>query len=701
MNNTQKHFKHKALGMVRGPGTAHSDSVHNVSLSAGEAVLPAETVQKSGGAMAIQKLIRQTTGKQPKRTLHDGGKYADGFVQKPTYPVGNMTPQQPVLQPIIEAGQAAGRLPPPAPTPVGVTAAALPPTGIPNNGAHIAPLPLENPAAAAPAKIATPAAAIAPEMVTPSVGPKPPSLLSVEGLKSAPGRAWEAAKGMLPGGETSAPAAEAAPKLSAMDRAAAMAAKPVDLVADMKAAGTAAIDSVKPAAKMGGNMLAGAMNVLNSPVARVGGGVLGAVQGVRDLNNDRTLRGVGQFGVDLAGMSHPIISAADAGARVATHALGANINGNAMGAGQVIDDAFAGENSQIANAKAARANDGQNHPWLNMPWEEGGLFNKLAQKPVAAAAAPGVAASDAVMPKPTGVGYGQTPIPTQPAVDLTQPHEASLGVGAQLVAGPATPSVSSSRDKNGNLVITNTPGFAERAQAKPAEGTPEKPETAPQTLKRLQAENAHATKHGNLDDRIAAAANLGTFLRQDAHQVQREASANTLAANQARLGWEQSQAAAEKADKHFDKIYTKPGKPGEADIADTTRNLAFKNYVESSLASLNKPKYSQLSPVDQLAVLSQYKPMFETSQAASSGGIKLDTPGASDINATEPTWGQVLSPERGTATLGNKLWGWKLNGDNRWVQVGGNQKRMHELTDDGGMINRERETMIKQRAGLK
>lgn len=37
------------------------------------------------------------------------------------------------------------------------------------------------------------------------------------------------------------------------------------------------------------------------------------------------------------------------------------------------------------------------------------------------------------------------------------PHGASPGIGAQLVAGPATTSVSSSRDANGNLVFTNAP----------------------------------------------------------------------------------------------------------------------------------------------------------------------------------------------------------------------------------------------------
>ena len=37
------------------------------------------------------------------------------------------------------------------------------------------------------------------------------------------------------------------------------------------------------------------------------------------------------------------------------------------------------------------------------------------------------------------------------------PHAASPGIGAQLEAGPATTAVSSSRDANGNLVLTNAP----------------------------------------------------------------------------------------------------------------------------------------------------------------------------------------------------------------------------------------------------
>ena len=48
---------------------------------------------------------------------------------------------------------------------------------------------------------------------------------------------------------------------------------------------------------------------------------------------------------------------------------------------------------------------------------------------------------------------------SMPVVDgaWAAPHGASPGIGAQLVAGPATTAVSSSRDANGNLVLTNAP----------------------------------------------------------------------------------------------------------------------------------------------------------------------------------------------------------------------------------------------------
>lgn len=48
---------------------------------------------------------------------------------------------------------------------------------------------------------------------------------------------------------------------------------------------------------------------------------------------------------------------------------------------------------------------------------------------------------------------------SMPVVDgaWAAPHGASPGIGAQLEAGPATTAVSSSRDANGNLVLTNAP----------------------------------------------------------------------------------------------------------------------------------------------------------------------------------------------------------------------------------------------------
>lgn len=64
-------------GIVRGPGTATSDSIP-ARLSDGEAVLPAATVE-AVGATNIARLIEQTNGEAPRKSLRSGGKYALGL----------------------------------------------------------------------------------------------------------------------------------------------------------------------------------------------------------------------------------------------------------------------------------------------------------------------------------------------------------------------------------------------------------------------------------------------------------------------------------------------------------------------------------------------------------------------------------------------------------------------------------------------
>ncbi len=113
----------------------------------------------------------------------------------------------------------------------------------------------------------------------------------------------------------------------------------------------------------------------------------------------------------------------------------------------------------------------------------GGLALAPALQPTATQA--DVRKSDNAMANPAMPNFGAVPAPTQfapvatgasqsqvrasdniiaantpaPVVDgaWAPPHAASPGIGAQLVAGPATTSVSSSRDANGNLVLTNAP----------------------------------------------------------------------------------------------------------------------------------------------------------------------------------------------------------------------------------------------------
>lgn len=64
---------------LEGPGTGKSDSIHGVSLSRGEAVLPAKTVQ-AVGVGNLARLIQDTNDGIPPKGLRAGGKYSGGTI---------------------------------------------------------------------------------------------------------------------------------------------------------------------------------------------------------------------------------------------------------------------------------------------------------------------------------------------------------------------------------------------------------------------------------------------------------------------------------------------------------------------------------------------------------------------------------------------------------------------------------------------
>lgn len=219
-------------------------------------------------------------------------------------------------------------------------------------------------------------------------------------------------------------------------------------------------DLVDDAARLGGAAGRGASTIGNAAVDLlnnkwVGGAakVLGVGQAIRDQYNDPTIRGTAQLGTDLVSTVHPVIAAADLGARGATKLLGANVNGNAMGAGQVIHDAFQGENSQIANIKAARSMDGKNHPFLNMPWQEGGLFNRIQERPVAPVIPAAVAAKD----DPTKGWKQPGPVAQDvaPVVDIATANAYRASKGHGPIDTPYPP-LRTGKNKDGSFVITNT-----------------------------------------------------------------------------------------------------------------------------------------------------------------------------------------------------------------------------------------------------
>ena len=71
----------RGIAQIKGPGTSTSDSIHGVSLSKGEAVLPAKTVQ-AVGPKNIEQLITSTNGAPPAKGLRAGEGYADGVLPK-------------------------------------------------------------------------------------------------------------------------------------------------------------------------------------------------------------------------------------------------------------------------------------------------------------------------------------------------------------------------------------------------------------------------------------------------------------------------------------------------------------------------------------------------------------------------------------------------------------------------------------------
>lgn len=178
-----------------------------------------------------------------------------------------------------------------------------------------------------------------------------------------------------------------------------------------------------------GNVLARGTELLNNKW--VGGAAkLGSIVNAgRDIANDPSLSTFGQVGVDLAGAMSAPVAMADMGARGTTNLMNVTKNGSGMGAFDVAADAF-DPNGKIVRAKVARSMDGRNHPFLNMPWQEGGFLNPIQERPVAPVAA--------VAPKDDPTKGWTQPAPVAAAPDIAQ-----------------TP-LNRGRSKDGQIVISNT-----------------------------------------------------------------------------------------------------------------------------------------------------------------------------------------------------------------------------------------------------
>lgn len=780
MNNIQKNFKRKASGMIHGP--AGKDKVHGVSLSAGEAVLPQQTVQKMGGAARIASLIRETTGKEPKHTLRSGAKYADGAIDMrkmnealiETQHDGIMRKafERPV-DPAAVRNLAGSMAKPVTPSP------AIAPA-VPSVAAELPPV-----RQASTIADAAKAASALPQPITPVAAAAPLSTLDT--MKSLPGRAWDAAKrgvSAVAGNavpavadaatdavKAAAPVVDAAPTAaSAMDKAAQFGKTTGNIAQELTEGAIKAGETIKEGATAGargaGTILAGGVNLLNKAAKPLA--VAQLVNAARDTMNTPTLANGAQMAVDAAGAvplitkagslasaGGSLLAAADLGSRGANMALGSPLENG--GLAHVVTDILSGGGSKLAWAKANRslANDPEMIAMRN-----------AMKPPVVAPAAPAVAAPTAINQAEIDgwkkhIAAGGTP-PFAPTPAWNEAYKQSIGTfnpgavmdaaaPAPAASAPAAPAPAAPVQQNG-LVVTRGPngervitGVGENAFA-PTKTTPTlanavggngpgsgnnttgtvwkngqittnnvtpmkagEKETSNDTFNRLQADVVNAARNGNLDEQRAANRAMKSHLLHDQTMANREHSQGQLKIAQVQkdiaLGQRQHERDKETVDRinklfddrYFDEYKTKDGELKRTPNKEKTN--AFRRFFDSAIPAMESQvgvPFAQWSPTRQAQEVDRMQMLYEVAETAGKvGGVQVPITSESGIGAGNPSLADAMSPAKGTPTLANKLFGWKVSGGNDWVKVGDNVVREHQLTTDDMGVNSERKRFLR------
>ena len=288
------------------------------------------------------------------------------------------------------------------------------------------------------------------------------------------------------------------------------------------------------------------------------------------------------------------------------------------------------------------------------------------------------------------------------------------GVGENAFAPTkTTPTLANAVGGNGPGSGNNTTGTVwKNGQITTNNVTPTKvgeKETPNDTFNRLQADVVNAARNGNLDEQRAANRAMKSHLLHDQTMANREHSQGQLKIAQVQkeiaLGQRQHEKDKETVDRinklfddrYFDEYKTKDGELKRTPNKEKTN--AFRRFFDSAIPAMEAQvgvPFAQWSPTRQAQEVDRMQMLYEVAEAAGKvGGVQVPITSEAGIGAGNPSLADAMSPAKGTPTLANKLFGWKVSGGNDWVKVGDNVVREHQLTTDDMGVNSERKRFIR------
>lgn len=643
MNNIQKNFQQKArrgLGTVKGPKAA-GDNIP-IKVSAGEAVLPKQTVRALGGSKGVHNLIKGTTGKAPKG-LRAGGHYARGGV--PLAEADDLTSKAGLARPAPVAGgnsspEAAAlrnRLASPEGNTIRNTMAQI------VNERPVAPAAPAAPAVA-PAPAAAPAAAaeMLPAGQTPGLKPAAPAAPAAPAQQGVLNTIRNKAVSMLGGTPAAAPAAPATAA------APAAAAKNLSAAQQLSAAGDAAVDltsigkNVADAAKTVGNVPAGIVNGIRRAAGALGP-IAAPVGAILDVANDQSATGIAQGAFDVAAG----LGAKAGGWMLAPADIATRVTNGGRGLVQTMKDRFTGDYVPETSAKQTA----QLAKFLGIdvgePVAVKGGVARMANSP-APAAAPTAAVPAAAAPAAAAATATAAPTPAAPAASQ-RPQGALAMDDAALGSGIRSRFLGLRNFERGTGAMVNSRGEVTRFDARPeqeaqaAAAKAAQPDTSTAAGALAQAQKLLMSR--NTDERVVGAKMMRAVVPQMIQAESARYSADaTKGLERARLQntmrQNRSEAVLKQIENEFGAPVDKDGKPNEArrrfesdlrntlgeagfDIGDLTQKdmVDFKVAHEQALkAEPSLARQLYMNWVDGRPFTKDYNPHRQLSRHAGSAG---------------------------------------------------------------------------------